>query len=161
MRRFYSNAVLSALALTLLVGCAPGRSMDTEYRRSVGTATPADIREKVERVIRRYQFQVARYEDDVNNRFWETRWRGRVPFEDEYAAGVNEARTRMIVDTRVARRTGGTVELYRVYVTFENEVQRTGATEWVTMELTPQFEAWAKEIADDLERQLQSGIRVM
>ena len=152
------SAVLGILLL--YSACATGSNMSTQYRRSVGTAAPGQMGDQVERILRRFQFEIARHENDPNSMVWETRWRGRVPFEDEYELGVNEARTRVIVEARPSRRIGGSIEQYRVYMTFENEVIRSGSPEWVRMDLTPQFEAWADEIMGELEELLRTGIRV-
>lgn len=91
-----------------------------------------------------------------SNLFYETRWRQRTPFADEAAMGAQAAETRLIVRARARSRESN---VYTVSFMAENRLRMKDGT-WAAPELTDEFHAYVRPIADDLNRELIQGIRV-
>ena len=85
-------------------------------------------------VIRKYRFSLRRREEQSQSLYYETIWQIRVPTEEEQAAGVLDARHRVVME---GRRAGGASlpggsQVYRVSLRIENEVRSRESRESVS-----------------------------
>jgi len=156
-----SKARLAAVLLAggLLAGCASSGNggVDTRFERAVGTGSAPDVLERSMKVLRQYQFEIQQ-QLEAPNIYIETKWRPRVPFDDEVMIGVRLAQTRAIVRAK-PRGTGGMGETYAVEVTVENRVQRTEVSDWLTDVVTPMYRKYADQITSDFRNELTIGVR--
>lgn len=156
-----SGTRLAAVMLAggLLAGCASSGNggADTRFERAVGTGSVTDVLERSMKVLRQHQFEIQQ-QMDAPNIYIETKWRARVPFDDEVVIGVRLAQTRAIVRAK-PRGTGGMGETYAVDVTIENRVQRTEGSDWLTDVATPLYRKYADQITSDFRNELTIGVR--
>jgi hypothetical protein len=150
MRKF-AYAAAATISVSLLTACASGGARVGSLSWNVGEATAADAQDETIQVLRKYQYEIERQEGPPSI-YIITRWKNRSPFNDEMAAGVQEARTRFIVEAR-----RGSQLLYTVRLRSENEV-RVGDT-FERAEPTPEFRAYASELSEELKAVLLMGIR--
>lgn len=148
------------LILVALTSCASGgASASADVSQQLGTATRSEAVAKTHLILQRHQFVIQR-EEGVSSRetniLIETQWQPRSPFADEQALGAQAAETRIIVRARPRVRDG---DVYTVAMTVENRVRMEDGT-WATPQATREFTAYARNIADDLRRELLQGIRV-
>jgi hypothetical protein len=156
MRRLFGPLFLLALAACASSG---GAGASADVTQQVGTAPRADANAKSRAILQRHQYVVQREEGTSGretNMYLETQWRPRVPFDDERALGAEAAETRLIVRARPRVRDG---DVYTVAMTVENRLRMADGS-WVSPPATSEFTAYARNIADDLRRELVQGIRV-
>jgi hypothetical protein len=115
------------------------------------------IYEKAIRLVQLHQFDVER-EARESGIYIETRWRPRIPFDDERSLGINTAQSRVIVRANL-RNTTELGELYSVSMVVETRVQTPGSQEWSYAIATSQYREWAQKLTDDLRRELDVGVR--
>lgn len=152
-----------ALSAVILMGAAcAARGGPTTYRVTAGSGTPHDIVRYASRILSRYQFEIERADTSAMQLIIETRWRSRYPLQDEIDAGVEQARTRLTLEARSRRRgVGGPgSDIRQVTITVENMVRLADTVEWVRGFMTPMFRAYIDQLADELETDLHSGVRV-
>jgi hypothetical protein len=147
------------LVLVVLTGCASaGASASADVSQQLGTSTRSEAAAKTRVILQRHQYVLQR-EEGVSGRetnmYLETQWRPRTAFDDERALGAEAAETRIIVRARPRVRDG---DVYTVAMTVENRVRMADGA-WVTPQATREFTAYARNIADDLRRELLQGIR--
>ena len=161
MRRTSIKLVLP-IAVLLASGCAAATSngdgaISSTFRRTLARATPFDVSKYSRQILERYLYQLERSEETEFYVMFETRWKGRYPFEDEIAAGIQEARSRVTIRARATRGAGdgtGPVEFVA-----ENLVLLEDGGGWVPR-VSPMVEDHFKEVADALRSELQTRIRV-
>lgn len=145
----------------LLAGCASaGAGGSRGMTWDLGVATPRDAMDKSVQVLRNYQYDIER-QDGPPNIYITTRWRQRIPFEDEQEAGIEMAQTRFVVEARPRTRNPEGQDMYTVRIRAENMVQMTrDAGDWESEgPVTTEFRAYASTIADDIRSSLATGIR--
>jgi hypothetical protein len=150
MRKF-AYAAAATFTIGLLTACASSGARVSSLNWNVGEATASDAQEKTIQVLRKYQYQIERQEGPPSI-YIITRWKNRSPFTDEMAVGVQEARTRFVVEAR-----RGSQLLYTVRVRTENEVRIGDVFE--SAEPTEEFTQYATELAEELRAVLLMGIR--
>lgn len=158
MKRF---ALLSLLVLSVLplTACgARGSTSVAHFARAVGVGTAYDINEGAHRVFALHQFEIERQEDEPSL-YLETRWRDRMPFEDEQGLGVTAAQVRAVMRGRPRSGTSALGTTYSVDLSIEQRVQTMTQEEWTSLTATPQARAYAERIAEDLRRELDVGVR--
>jgi len=125
-----------------------------------GLATAFDAMDKPVRVLRNHLYDMER-QDGPPNIYLLTRWHQRRPLADEAALGAELAHTRFIVEGRPRQRNPETGDdLYTVRVRVENQLQMQGETDWVRVEPTADFRAYAAHIADLIREELEMGVRI-
>ncbi|GIV59989.1 MAG: hypothetical protein KatS3mg043_1078 [Rhodothermaceae bacterium] len=156
-----SFQVAGVFALLLMMGCGGSAVQQAErestYRESlVSAARDEIIREADQTIILRYgyRFQETRTDSNDDLRFV-TAWKDVTPTEDEQALGYQGAQTRITLMARPRNRLGGASESFSVQ--FIGEVQLMEMNVWKRVPMTEQREAYFKEIADYLNRKLQTG----
>jgi hypothetical protein len=156
-----TTAVLTGLLVILLAGCSARAGGVAAATRSfdLGLATQLDVQDKPVRVLRLNAYEAERVVGPPNV-LVQTRWVARTPFADEQAHGITDARTRFIMEARPRQRNPeGGVTLYTARLRVEN-MGRTGESDWVPLEPTPQFQAYAERIAAAVREELEAGIRI-
>lgn len=147
---------LAAAAFVMLsAGCASGGRSDLSW--NLGQSSPGDVTTKSVEVFRQRRFEIDRTEDPPNLMVM-TRWRDRLPLEDEREFGVTEARTRFILEARPRSRTGADI-MFNVRLRAENQGRLVGGGDYQLIPTTPEFKAYADEIAAELRAVLLMGIR--
>ena len=145
---------LSALALAVLVtGC--GASLARQNRADIGRATLRDIQLHVPEVLADHGYSINQTRQTVGRIYYETRWLYRAPFEDEVERGVQEVRTRFIVQGR----RGGS-DFYDVEIRVENAVRGIlPSGDWSPL-ATPDFEDHMRSVSDELMMNINAGVRI-
>lgn len=149
--------LLLSLILLGTAACASGQAGSPLYRRDIGIASGPDAITLAEQVIHRYGYQIDTAEESPEIRIL-TRWRHRLPFDDEAALGVTSAETRILVVAR-ARSHSEMGSQYNIRFTMENRLGVARDPNWTETLNTPEFRKYADEIANDY-RQLVSNIGV-
>jgi len=155
--------MLLFLVALLQAGCAgtagKERMSQVVYTADLGIATSFDFRDKTERFLSKYQYQIQRYEEFGDRLYIETIWKDRIPFEDEQELGIVEARSRFILQAVPRVRTGAGTKLNRVQFTGQNQLRFQGSDVWAAGPLTKMSRAYFSKCADDLRTEFRSGIR--
>jgi hypothetical protein len=155
------SVAAAALIGGALCACASGGGLEANrarFERDVGVATWAEGYDRAVKIIRQHQFELER-ETDPPVLYLETRWRNRVPFDDEQALGIGDAQVRLIVRGNVRNTTSMQGDLYSVSMVVENRVQLRSSVDWSDGTATTQYREWAQRITDDLKRELDVGVR--
>ena len=156
MRSAVTAAMIIASLAVSACGTAQGPEANrTRFQRNVGQATPTTTRELTLRILTQYGF-VIEQEQPIPNIVIQTRWRERVPFDDESALGIQHAQNRMFITARPRSATTN-AQIYSVDVVIENRVQLMGSQAWTDASATPQYEKWANRIIEDFTRELNVG----
>jgi hypothetical protein len=161
MRGLIQAGGASAFVALAVLACASGGGLDANrarFERDVGVATYTQGHDLAIKVLRQNQFELER-ETDPPVLYLETRWRGRVPFEDEQALGIGAAQVRIIVRGNVRNTTSMQGDLYSVSMVVENRVQLRNSVDWSDGTATAQYRQWAQRVTDDLKRELDVGVR--
>ncbi len=145
--------------ILLAVGCAGSSATIKMYNADLGIASAYGIREQVQRLlINKYHYVIA-YADETNNRVYiETDWLDRLPFADERRMGVEQAKSRIIIEARTRGRTG---EASRLSVKFkgENMLFFADTGSWERGHMTKEARRYFKELADELKTQFAAMVR--
>ncbi|HHS14254.1 MAG TPA: hypothetical protein ENN03_10890 [bacterium] len=143
-------------------GTGPGmKKRLITYNSRVGTGTGTDIKTKTQRIFIKHQFQVVRFEETYDEIFFETDWKYRVPFEDEYELNVADARTRIIIRSNPRTRTYASgYDLHTVTMIGENQVRYAGSQEWMNKPMSDMLVDFFNRIKNDLKTELETGIRI-
>ncbi len=157
------GSVLGGMVL-LLAACATGGAGSgggVGLNWDLGAATSGDASEKTSRILQQYQYEFERSEGPPNI-YLLTRWKQRLPFDDERELGIELAQTRFIVEARARTRSPDGPDVYNVRLRVENLFQmRGGAGDWETTGVvTPEFRTYANGVAEEMRAALVSGIRV-
>ncbi|GEM_PF-1261065 len=152
--------IVSALCLT--AGCggssaARKAERESRYRKSLVSASRAEIlREAEETLILRYgfRFKETRTSSSDDLRF-ETSWKDVPLTSDERKLGYQGAQTRILLTARPRNRLAGRSESFTVQ--FIGEVQLLDKGLWKRVPMTEQRKAYFKEIAEYMNRKLQTG----
>ncbi|NIM49636.1 MAG: hypothetical protein GTN62_05380 [Gemmatimonadales bacterium] len=161
MRRTLVGLALAA-AMLVAAGCAAasgggGGSGEAVYRRNLGRATPLDVARYTRVILQRFHYQIERADSTEYYTFFETRWRGRYPFQDELDSGVVEVTSRLTIRARAIR---GTLSLAPVEFTAENMVRMRESGEWRRGLMTPMAREYFRDIADALKQEFDAHMRV-
>lgn len=148
-------AVFCAISLT---ACASSGRTGGNFTRNIGTATEAELLEMSHRVLALHQFEIERQEQGPSI-YLETRWRNRVPFEDEAPLGVEAAQVRTIIRGRPRSSTSPMGLLYSVDIKVEQRLKVLSQADWVQNWHTRTAAEYAGRIVEDLRRELQIGVR--
>ena len=140
-------------AALLLAGC--GASLGRQLRDDIGRATLRDIQLHVPEVLSDHGYTINQRRETRTRIYYETRWLYRAPFDDEVERGVQEVRTRFIVQGR----RGGS-DFYDVEISVENAVRGIlPSGEWSPL-VTPDFEDHMRSVSDELMMNINAGVRI-
>ncbi len=144
---------LPALAAgVFLAGCGGSLSRDT--RSGIGRATLTDIELNVPQVLADHGYSVSQRRQTGRRIYYETSWLYREPFEDEADRGVEDVRTRFIVQGR----RGGS-DFYDVEIKAENFVRGVSpSAEWTPLS-SPDFQEHVRSVSDELIMNMNAGVR--
>ncbi|HEX6940034.1 MAG TPA: hypothetical protein VF158_11535 [Longimicrobiales bacterium] len=138
-------------------GLAPSRRAEAPwraaYRERTGQVTELDLFLRLPRALARHGFVIERSDRRYRDYRFETQWRYRKPFADEFERGAVEARTRLHL------RADWAGHLYELHLEAENSI-RTMAGEWVDASVTRMFETYAHDIANTIRLEVTGGIRL-
>jgi hypothetical protein len=153
------------MALTLIAmsaACASGGGSNSpgviNNTRGMGNATAIETYEITSRILTMHQFEVE-HEAGPPTIYFQTRWRERHPFEDEVRMGIDGARIRATVRARARSQTSLMGEFYNVDLAIEQQVRFNDSNAWEIRPATASAVAYAEEIAQDMRRALDVGVR--
>jgi len=161
---FGKRLLLVLFSASLLIQCAGGGATTASrsgYKKTIGDFRKAGIRLKSRNLIMKYGFEIEREEgveeDDIGDIYLSTRWKTRMPYEDEKANNIISARMKVTIRGRASQRvlnmTSGE-RLFKVEFDTEGEVMIRGQDEWVkqsySVELTAYFQKFYEELAAEL-----------
>lgn len=149
-----SALVLAAAACLLAAACAAGPRTEVEdaYFQDLGEVTPRALSRAVEGVLVEGRgFELARSDLRYARAFYVTEWNHREPFPDEQAAGVETARSRVLL--RGQRADEG---VFRVTLEGENEIRTDSIPTWHQAPVTGDFREWMRGIETELRRRMGS-----
>ena len=155
-----------ALMLTLIaitVGCAGSSSggfSSASYLTDLGLTTNIGFRTESDRIlVRKNQYIVQLIEESLDRSYLETAWKDRLPFEDEQAAGVIQAKSRIILEGRSRMRATGSATL-KVKFKGENQLLYQTGNIWETgAEITPMCKEYFKNLAGELKTEFSTRVR--
>ena len=145
----------SALALAiLLAGC--GASLGgRQLRDDIGRATLRDIQLHVPEVLADHGYTINQRRETRTRIYYETSWLYRAPFDDEIERGVQEVRTRFIVQGR----RGGS-DFFDVEIRVENAARGIlPSGDWSPL-VTPDFRDHMRSVSDELMMNINAGVRI-
>lgn len=163
LQRRSQEFILGILLTGFLYGCAGSASTEDSSAKSftanLGTATVLDINQKARLLLERYQFQIVRYESTVDALYFETEWKPRYPFDDEIGQGIEETRTRIIIQATPRTRSALGSDLNTVRMEAENQVRLKNGVDWRYAEMSKMLRAYLRKFADDLSTEFRVGLR--
>jgi hypothetical protein len=117
-----------------------------------------DLETKGRRVLEQNRYVVIRTTPapDVS---YETAWLTRTPLEDEQAAQVTAAQSRITLRARQRNYTGGGGDTWQVTLSVESQVRRPGSPDFQSTAVSGQFELFARRLAGELKTLFETGIR--
>ena len=154
-----TKSSVTLLLIVFVAGCAGGTSLSQEgtYRQRLGTTTRKAVQEKVPEVLAsRYGYRFDRRVATQEDIRYITQWAEHTPLDDEQAQGVQNVRTRILVNARPKNRSANT---YTAEFRAEYQVQKSGNGEWVSTAMTEMRREYIDEIYDYMDQQLSSGVR--
>lgn len=136
-------------------------SLESQYRDSIGIGTTARIDNETNAILARHHYSIIRIERS-NDIYYETGWVPRLTFADEVLVGVNEVRTKVIVQARPTNRgetTLGAGPIQTYSITFEGHAEHRliDSEIWQKMPLTKSRTDYFKEIAYQFRTKFDSG----
>jgi len=156
---FYIFAIIFVIGACSGPGMDSGRNSDTLFRYSLGTSGRGHIvTTSQDALITRYGYRFNREVNTAEDVRFETSWKDVTPLADELNAGYSEVRVRIMINARPRSRTLGTGNTYAARFEAEFEARLTVGGDWEPIPMTPQREAYVKEIADYLENEFKAGV---
>lgn len=148
---------LAWVSFLLAAACASSGSMTAgSVSKDLPTTTRIELESKARLLFSRHQFEIERVQTE-SQLYLESNWRERLPFDDELAQGVETAMTRLILQGRPRSRVRD--DFYTAKVILENRVRLQGSQVWEQITNTPEFERYARRVAEDFEKELSMGIQ--
>lgn len=145
------------LASTLvLAGCAAASGGGSFEERLAAQPTLPDLQDRTLRVLQRLQYEIDRTETEPQFMVI-THWLERLPFDAEQEQGAESARNRIRVTGAIRGRTAIT-QTYTVTVRIENQIRLPDGG-WTEAPDSDAFRTMASRIANDLDAELDQGIR--
>lgn len=152
-------ALMTVIICTMALGCATGNGAKAYsiVRQAAGEGTLLDVNAKTLRMLDRFQYEIVRTENSGQMAFYQTNWKYRIPFDDERAVGIVQARTRLTIRARPRRvaTTAGSSNLYMVRMEAENMVMFEDSEIWTVTPNTSEYVQYVRTLAKDLENELR------
>jgi hypothetical protein len=153
------------LFLPIILGCAGSASNEKAFSATDYTARRIEPTKGEDFFIAsqlilssRFQYEIARTEEASQELYLETSWKNRYPFEDEIAAGIVEARARIILRARPSYigPAATAAQLYNLDFHAENEVRLEGKDEWLRLPMSKMLRQYFDRIVGDLKTEVQN-----
>ena len=145
---------LSTLARAVFVPSC-GASLARQNRADIGRATLRDIQVHVPEVLADHGYSINQRRETRTRIYYETSWLYRAPFDDEIERGVQQVRTRFIVQGR----RGGS-DFFDVEIRVENSVRGIlPSGDWSPL-ATSDFEDHMRSVSDELMMNINAGVRI-
>lgn len=157
----YKSAMLLLVVIsTALSACAGTRGPTVggdALTHEVGPAIPPAVEREALPILERFGYTVVRTDRLSDRISMETQWVQRSPDEEEKAAGVVQARSRIIISTRPRGTTNSAgSHISGVTVRYELQHQVTGSGQWVApVRTSAEVTALVRRIVDALKLELQ------
>lgn len=156
---------LQALPLVLavtLAGCATaGGGNAPALREDLGSTEPALFIRHGTAVLNHHNFQIDNNAQGATRVYLETYWKPRDVYPSERAAGVTDAETRIILQgrerTSAATRSGRA--LMAELIAYDR-VRMGDSGEWVSGTVPDEYKEVLESIAEELKKELDTGVRV-
>lgn len=155
----YRSAMM-LLVGALLAGCSAAQSAPQAggvYSQEIGPAIPPAVEREALPILERFGYTILRTDRQPDRITIETQWARREPNAEETAAGVRDARTRVVIGTR-PRSTTNSAGANVSGVTLRYEVQHMmqGGQDWVPAVMaSTEAAAQARRIVDAMRLELQ------
>ncbi len=163
MKTGHMRTVLLAAAVAVGVGaCASGGSSGgtAVYRENLGRVLAEPLEEARLLIWGKHAVAVEREQRSSQNIRVESVWLMRGPEPSEAAAGVLEARNRVILDARALERELDMSEgPYRATLEVRNEVRSETVQDWHPGPMPDAVKARFRELYNDLRLEVAAGIR--
>lgn len=140
-------------------GADGGRAAESSLRFNLGTSARSHIVATTEDAfLSRYGYRLNRQVDTAEDVRMETSWKDVTTLADEQAAGYLEARVRIFITARPRNRASGTGSTYTARMIIEYEARVSISGDWEQVPITPEREAYIKDIAEYLENEFKGGV---
>jgi hypothetical protein len=152
------HLLICLVVLPLVSACASGGGGSAAFRRDVGNASQLDAWDLSMKVVHQFHYEVY-LQDSIPDIRIETHWRPRRPFADEFALGVTDAESRLVITARQRGQSelGG---IWNINLAIDNRIKVAGGTEWNETTNTPQFRSYADDIFQTFRREIANiGVR--
>ncbi|MCP4726499.1 MAG: hypothetical protein GY863_15750 [bacterium] len=147
----------------LLICCSGGTAISTRgFQKSMGDHLRGDIVDQSTKLFAKHGFELERQEgadiNDAGDIYVETRWKDRLPFDEEKSEGIVAVRTKIVIR---ARRTQKVLNfttnqvMFRVTYVMEHEFMVGLDREWVKRPFCPKQEEYCHRIYDEYRSQLR------
>ena len=107
-------------------------------------------------LVTKNSFSIQRFEENVNNIWFETEWRDTGALETERAEGLVRVRTRIVIEGR-----RGPNQTFRLRFTASFESLRDGSREWERLPVSEERAGAMRRILADLDMELRAGVRTI
>ena len=148
-----------AVLAILLGGCAASSGLKEEagtLRYDLGVADKLLVQNDLPRWIsERFQYQIYRFDQSMDDLYLETMWKTRLPLADEVQA--DEVRTRLIVRGRPRGKGSSATELH--VITLEVQYQIRQGAQWLSVAPSPQAVHQIRLIANDIKDRIATALR--
>ncbi|MFQ5674413.1 MAG: hypothetical protein ACE5G1_00830 [bacterium] len=141
-------------------GSSSGGFAAAAYITDLGLTTNIGFRMETDRIlIRKYQYITQILEESPDRSYFESDWKDRLPFADEQAVGVVQAKSRIIMEGRSRLRATGGATL-KVKFRGENQLLYQNSNSWqIGGEVTPLCKDYFKDIANELKTEFSTRTR--
>ena len=164
MRRIWAGrlrVLVTGLPVLLLLcvvasGCASGgvaSQSEQHWREDMGRVTRGTLEQGLEKIVLKHALKMNRTEARGRELYYETVWMTRGVLPSEEAAGVTNARNRIVLTGRRS------TQVYRVTWELQNEVTSVSADGWHPDVLPPEVIERFRPIYSDLMLEVRTGIR--
>ncbi len=144
------------------VGCASGGVqgyVETLWREDMGRITEATLEDGLDKMIRKYGLQLDRDELRGRDLYYEFSWRTRELFAEEEAAGISNARNRIVIRGRRLEDQFDGSGIFRFTWEVQNEVTSADTPAWHSHVMPPEVVEKYRPIYSDLTLEVRSGVR--
>ncbi len=132
------------------------------FRKNMGDHLRDDIIDQSTKLFFKHGFEVERQEgvegETSGDVFIETKWKDRLPFDEEKADGIVAARTKIIIRARITQKAlnfTSNQRMFKVSYTMENEFMVGLDREWVRRPLCSRLDAYCRRVYDEYKSQLR------
>lgn len=150
--------LMLVIGLAGLAGCVTVGSNQGAYRSSLGSTTQSEAVNHTREILQvRYGYALDREVITKEQIRFTTDWKRHTPTDEEQAEGIESYRTRVEVQARPSRRSGGKVSSYDVTLEASCEVKREGGA-W-KKRLPESRKQYFESMASLLENEFKGGMR--
>lgn len=162
MRRVFAwtTAVTLTLGLAACASSGGGAGSNSSFRSDMGRLLAEPVAVARQKVWAKHNIPLYREETAFRSIVYESEWMPREPTPAEAAAGVTDARNRIVLrGRRVEGEMDVTTGVYRVTFELDNQVVTALNPDWHPAAIPDQVVRDYRRVLSDLELELRSGVR--